>query len=109
MAVFEFEDIHRSSVFVAGREAAAALVSMSAPTAATAHLIRRSLSLSLFPPSFRQTLLQQPSGTGTVTFVAFPTDKGQCKDGGWQAFGVFKNQGDCVSFVETGGKNPPTG
>jgi hypothetical protein len=107
MAVFEFEDIHRSSVFVAGREAAAALVSMSAPTATTAHLIRR--SLSLFPPSFRQTLLQQPSGTGTVTFVAFPTDKGQCKDGGWQAFGVFKNQGDCVSFVATGGKNPPTG
>jgi hypothetical protein len=26
---------------------------------------------------------------------------------GWRDFGVFKNQGDCVSFVATGGKNPP--
>ncbi len=31
----------------------------------------------------------------------------QCKNGGWQSFGVFKNQGDCVSCVATGGKNPP--
>ncbi len=36
-----------------------------------------------------------------------PTSKDQCKHGGWQSFGVFKNQGDCVSFVATGGKNPP--
>ena len=27
-------------------------------------------------------------------------------NGGWQAFG-FKNQGDCVSFVATHGKNEP--
>jgi hypothetical protein len=26
-----------------------------------------------------------------------------------QPFGVFKNQGDCVSSVATGGKNPPAG
>jgi hypothetical protein len=39
----------------------------------------------------------------------FPTSKDQCKNGGWQTFGVFKNQGDCVSFVATGGKNPPSG
>ena len=39
-----------------------------------------------------------------------PTDKSECKNGGWQNFGgVFKNQGDCVSFVATGGKNPPSG
>ena len=35
--------------------------------------------------------------------------KDQCKDGGWMDFtsapGPFKNQGDCVSFVATGGKN----
>jgi hypothetical protein len=31
-----------------------------------------------------------------------PTSKDQCKQGGWQAFGVFKNQGDCVSFVARG-------
>ena len=33
----------------------------------------------------------------------------QCKNGGWKTFGVFKNQGDCVSFVASKGKNPPSG
>jgi hypothetical protein len=37
----------------------------------------------------------------------FPTTKDQCKNGGWKSYGVFKNQGDCVSFVATRGKNPP--
>jgi hypothetical protein len=37
---------------------------------------------------------------------ALPTSKDQC-NGGWKTFGVFKNQGDCVSFVASGGKNPP--
>ena len=37
----------------------------------------------------------------------FPTSKDQCKKDGWQSYGVFKNQGDCVSFVATGGKNLP--
>jgi hypothetical protein len=36
-----------------------------------------------------------------------PTSKDQCKKGGWESFGIFKNQGDCVSFVATGGKNSP--
>jgi hypothetical protein len=41
--------------------------------------------------------------------------KDQCKKGGWQNFTnpdgtpMFKNQGDCVSFFATGGKNPPSG
>jgi hypothetical protein len=38
-----------------------------------------------------------------------PTSKEQCKNGGWRDFGLFKNQGDCVSFVATRGKNPPGG
>ena len=38
-----------------------------------------------------------------------PTSKDQCKNGGWRNYGVFKNQGDCVSFVATKGKNPPAG
>jgi hypothetical protein len=44
-----------------------------------------------------------------------PTSKDQCKKGGWQDFKdaegerLFKNQGDCVSYVATGGKNPPSG
>jgi len=29
------------------------------------------------------------------------------KKGGWQSFGVFKNQGDCVSYMATNGQNPP--
>lgn len=43
-----------------------------------------------------------------------PTDKNECKKGGWMdltdANGVpFKNQGDCVSYVATGGKNEAAG
>lgn len=42
------------------------------------------------------------------TPVILPTNKDQCKKGGWENFGgIFKNQGDCVSFVVTGGKNLP--
>ncbi len=42
--------------------------------------------------------------------VNMPTNKDQCKGDGWKAFGsTFKNQGDCVSFVATGGKNQPSG
>jgi hypothetical protein len=43
-----------------------------------------------------------------------PTDKDACKGGGWATFvnvnsgvQIFKNQGDCVSFVATNGNNPP--
>ena len=36
-----------------------------------------------------------------------PTTKDDCKQDGWQYFGVFKNQGDCVSFVATDGGNTP--
>jgi hypothetical protein len=43
-----------------------------------------------------------------------PTSKNECKDQGWSTFvnvitgqKIFKNQGDCVSFVATKGKNPP--
>jgi hypothetical protein len=37
------------------------------------------------------------------------SDKGWCKDGGWTGFrddtgGVFKNQGQCVSYVAQGWK-----
>jgi hypothetical protein len=38
---------------------------------------------------------------------SLPTTKDQCKNGGWKAYGVFRTQGDCVSFVATKGKNPP--
>jgi hypothetical protein len=38
-----------------------------------------------------------------------PTTKEQCRNGGWRSFGVFKNQGDCVSFVATKERNQPAG
>jgi uncharacterized membrane protein len=31
-----------------------------------------------------------------------PTTKEQCKNGGWMNYPQFKNQGDCVSFVNNG-------
>jgi hypothetical protein len=51
--------------------------------------------------------------TGVCTAVV-PTSFEECKKGGWMSFAtfgfaVFKNQGDCVSFVATGGKNQPAG
>ena len=49
------------------------------------------------------------NNAGTVFSLAVglgpPTNKDQCKNGGWKAFTIprkFKNQGDCVSFVNTG-------
>ena len=48
----------------------------------------------------------------TFTFedeVVDPSDKEKCMKGGWQDFtsspGPFKNQGDCVSYFASGGKN----
>lgn len=38
-----------------------------------------------------------------------PTSAADCKNGGWESYGAFKNQGDCVSFVGSGGKNEPEG
>lgn len=51
-----------------------------------------------------------PLISGDVTVVdapSLPTTQAQCRDGGWKTYGAFKNEGDCVSFVATGGKNPP--
>jgi hypothetical protein len=40
-----------------------------------------------------------------------PATEDECKKGGWEAFNnpAFKNQGDCVSYVMTGGSTSPTG
>ena len=59
-----------------------------------------------------QPFSEGPVSGGDVVVVdapPLPTSKEQCKNGGWRSFGVFKNKGDCVSFVATGGKNPPAG
>jgi hypothetical protein len=36
-----------------------------------------------------------------------PATTEQREDGGFAAFQVFENQGDCVSYVATAGKNEP--
>ena len=39
-----------------------------------------------------------------------PTDVSQCKQSGWISYDdMFKNQGDCVSFVVTDGRNQADG
>ena len=68
---------------------------------------------SSFPPSpagdaeFGRSGLNELGDVVVVDAPALPTTKDRCKNGGWRTYGVFKNQGDCVSFVATGGKNPP--
>jgi len=42
-----------------------------------------------------------------IVTAALPASKEQCKNGLWRDFGVFTNQGDCVGFVATGGRNAP--
>ena len=55
----------------------------------------------------------RPGGSGgmdswmTTRTQIFPTTKDECQNGGFERFGVFKNQGDCVSYVATNGNNPP--
>ena len=53
-----------------------------------------------------------PAGDGSLDVavaapVRLPTTKDQCKRGGWRQFPQFRNQGDCVAFVATRGRNPP--
>jgi DNA-binding beta-propeller fold protein YncE len=38
----------------------------------------------------------------TVTPAQVPTSKEQCKHGGWRNFPQFKNQGQCIAFVNHG-------
>jgi hypothetical protein len=56
-------------------------------------------------------LVKDPNGTtlleGFLSSLAepvliVPTNKDQCKNGGWKNYPQFKNQGDCVSFVASG-------
>lgn len=69
-------------------------------------------------------LLQDEQGSVTISnitvngmnaaYANVPTSKDQCKKGGWSNLTdnngtPFKNQGDCVSFFATGGRNPGNG
>jgi ATP-dependent Clp protease ATP-binding subunit ClpC len=43
-----------------------------------------------------------PVGVALGQSARAPTGKEQCKDDGWRNFPQFKNQGECVAFVEPG-------
>ena len=61
------------------------------------------------PNDFEEGLFASGLPATTPLPPALPTDKTQCTNGGWRTYNVFKNQGDCVSFVATHGKNGPNG
>jgi hypothetical protein len=52
----------------------------------------------LLTPPLELEMRYLPGGTGGL-----PTSKAQCKNGGFARFG-FKNQGQCVAFVQRGSK-----
>jgi hypothetical protein len=56
-----------------------------------------------------QTTLAGDPDAFVAKIATLPMSIDECKNGGWKTFGVFKNQGDCVSFVATKGKNPLSG
>jgi hypothetical protein len=70
-------------------------------------------SCSSFPGPFGTGLFPEfTNRTGDVVVTdarSLPTAKDQCKNNGWRTYGVFKNQGHCVSYVATKGKNPLAG
>jgi len=51
-----------------------------------------------------------PPVTICADILPGPTDaEADCKKGAWEDWGVFKNQGDCVSYIATNGRNAPAG
>lgn len=51
-----------------------------------------------------------PPVTICADILPGPTDaEADCKKGAWEDWGVFKNQGDCVSYIATKGRNGPAG
>lgn len=53
------------------------------------------------------TLWTKSGESHAVLWQNLPSTASECRNGGWNTYGVFKNQGDCVSFVATRGKNRP--
>jgi hypothetical protein len=71
----------------------------------TTRTSRTALLAALAPLAVGAILLGSPAPAAQAAPVAqaAPTDKDQCKDGGWERFSAlaFKNQGDCVSYVNS--------
>ena len=106
--------MHKRVEYVIGLVALAVLVFGAFALPALSTATSAPTATSTAPPS---TSAAPPTTTTTTTTVTItitstskpppaPTNKDQCKHGGWKNFPQFKNQGDCVSFVATGGRNP---
>jgi hypothetical protein len=78
--------------------------------AGSAYVTGRTLSTN-FPTTAgaTHTTLSGDSDAFVAKVGTLPTSTDQCKHGGWKTFLVFKDEGDCVSFVASKGKNPPSG
>ena len=70
-------------------------------TGGPAQMLPATVEVTDSAPPFN--VIAGPVTTDTVTCgpppPPLPTTRDQCKDGGWQSYGIFTNQGDCVSFV----------
>ncbi len=76
------------------------------------------LATSTFTVANTTSLVIQSAGSGfftsAISFIEVstlvPKSNADCQNGGWATFnGKFKNQGECIAFVNTGGTNPPSG
>ncbi len=56
------------------------------------------------PGTFTVRITSPFSATQSIEVDCLPTDAQQCKNGGWRNFPDFKNQGQCVAFVQRGPK-----
>ncbi len=81
-------------------------ITMSSTTRIFKPLVRGAIFVFVFATVGQAAAQINPPPPPTTTL---PTTTAQCLNGGWQTYKVFKNQGDCVSFVATKGKNPPAG
>ena len=57
------------------------------------------------PPTVAAGFSPNRVAVSPISAPPLPTSKDQCKTGGWRNYPDFKNEGACVSFVATGGKN----
>ena len=96
---------------------AAGTPTTATPTTVTLVVDEASVDTAAFPGEVSYTFPADAMATvtwlvdGNATFSArcelgLPTSTNQCQKGGYASFG-FKNQGDCLSFVATHGKNEP--
>lgn len=64
--------------------------------------------------TYAKTITNPVNAQGKVVVLAAPTSANDCKNGGWQKYKKpdgsqrFKNQGDCVSFVNSNGHSHVT-